>query len=55
VGTWKSQQCRVREIGTNSPVVKTGPVELRYVDVTVWPDGIPHAEIEGDGRKPTRI
>ena len=36
---------------TNHYVVNSGTVELRYLYVTVWPDGIPRAEFEGGWKK----
>ena len=36
---------------TNHFVVNKGATELRYLYVTVWPDGIPHAEFEGGWKR----
>jgi len=36
---------------TNHYVINTGKSELNYLYITVWPDGIPRAEIEGGWKK----
>lgn len=36
---------------TTHSVTNTGKVELQYLYVTVWPDGIPQAEIDGGWKK----